>query len=132
MFTLRRWMNTDAPRGCAFSLAVMTTPIVGPVKFGREFYEKQDQHVWVLMTLKVPTGLNGKTLIRFDSDVKLHHNASHEQEALTFEYSYVQYIHDNEPGARESTCGRMSPSPMDSLKRASVSASQSAGCSRWW
>ncbi|KAJ7939142.1 hypothetical protein B0H13DRAFT_1850879 [Mycena leptocephala] len=98
MLTLRDWIDTDAPRGHAFSLAVMTTPIVGPVKYGREYMSSQDWHIWVLMTAHAPPGSKGKTLITYDSDVMPHHNKSREREALTFEYTYVQYIRGNKAG----------------------------------
>ncbi|KAJ7787341.1 hypothetical protein B0H14DRAFT_2954320 [Mycena olivaceomarginata] len=89
MLTLRDWIDQDAPNGHAFSLAVMTTPIVGHVKVGREYSESQDWHIWVLMTTHAPEGSNRKTLITFDSEVEPYHNQAREWNALTFEFSYA-------------------------------------------
>ncbi|KAJ7780470.1 hypothetical protein B0H14DRAFT_3164125 [Mycena olivaceomarginata] len=98
MLTLRDWIDQDGPNGHAFSLAVMTTPIVGHVKEGREYSKSQDWHIWVLMTAHAPEVSNGKTLITFDSEVEPYHNQVRERNALTFEFSYVDYIRKNKAG----------------------------------
>ncbi|KAJ7854810.1 hypothetical protein B0H14DRAFT_752778 [Mycena olivaceomarginata] len=95
MLRLRDWIDQDAPNGHAFSLSVMTTPIVSYVKEGREYSKSQD---WVLMTTHTPEGSNGKTLITFDSEVEPYRNQARERNALTFEFSYMDYIRKNKAG----------------------------------
>ncbi|KAJ7937635.1 hypothetical protein B0H13DRAFT_1852270 [Mycena leptocephala] len=63
----------------------------------------EGEKLWlVLMTAHAPEGSNGKTLITFDSEVEPYHNQARERNALTFEFSYVDYIRKSWPleGAR--------------------------------
>jgi hypothetical protein len=111
MMTLRDWIDQDAPNGHAFSLALMTTAIVGHVKEGREYSNSQDWHIWVLMTAHAPEGSKGKTLITFDSDVEPYHNQARERNALTFEFSYVDYIRKNKAGRSKERVWQNVPIP---------------------
>ncbi|KAJ7784810.1 hypothetical protein B0H14DRAFT_2630621 [Mycena olivaceomarginata] len=111
MYTLSEWINTDAPRGRRFSLAVMTTPSMNPVRKTKAEWAKQDFHIWVLMTVHAPEGTNRKTLITYDTDVKPHHNESCERTSLGIKRKYVEYIRKHKAGREREQVWHNVPVP---------------------
>ncbi|KAJ7432844.1 hypothetical protein B0H11DRAFT_1940021 [Mycena galericulata] len=101
MTTLKRWVDTDSGNGYRFSLAIMTTIVDHSVGKLPAEVNRDDWHMWLLLTAHAPEGKRGKTIITYDTDVEERHVGMREQLALGFEYSWVQRVQEKKGRSKD-------------------------------